>query len=28
LRELTQSERRSLDCFINEWIPLSAEAPS
>jgi hypothetical protein len=28
LRELTQSERRSLDRFINEWIPLSAEAPS
>jgi hypothetical protein len=28
LRELTQSERRSLDHFINEWIPLSAEAPS
>jgi hypothetical protein len=28
LRELTQSERMSLDRFINEWIPLSAEAPS
>jgi hypothetical protein len=28
LRELTQSERRSLDRFVNEWIPLSAEAPS
>lgn len=28
LRELTRSERMSLDRFINEWIPLSAEAPS